>query len=51
MKAKAKQIPFRVGLSPVNQAVIREVEAGRAMKASHAAAMKLPAGSPWGKQK
>jgi DNA-damage-inducible protein J len=49
--AKTRQIPFEVGLSPVNQAVIREIEEGRATKASHAVDLKLPAGSPFGKHK
>jgi len=49
--AKTKQIPFEVGLSAVNQAVIREIEEGRAAKASHAVDIELPAGSPFGKRK
>jgi DNA-damage-inducible protein J len=49
--AKTRQIPFEVGLSPANQAVIREIEEGRATKASHTVDLELPAGSPFGKQK
>ena len=49
--AKTRQIPFELGLSPVNRAVIREIEEGRAMKASHVVDMELPVGSPSGKQK
>jgi addiction module RelB/DinJ family antitoxin len=49
--AKTKQIPFEVGLSPVNQAVIREVDEGRATKASHVVDIDLPAGSPFGGKK
>jgi len=47
--AKTRQIPFELGLSPVNQAVIREIEEGRAMKASQVVDMDLPVGSPSGK--
>jgi len=49
--AKTRQIPFEIGLSPVNQAVIREVDEGRATKASHVVDIELPAGSPFGKRK
>jgi len=49
--AKTKQIPFELGLNPVNQAVIREIEEGRAMKASHIVDIELPTGNPFGKQK
>jgi len=49
--AKTKQIPFELGLNPVNQAVIREIEEGRAMKAGYVVDMELPLGSPFGKQK
>ncbi|MCL2297921.1 MAG: type II toxin-antitoxin system RelB/DinJ family antitoxin [Proteobacteria bacterium] len=49
--AKTKQIPFELGLSPVNQAVIREIEEGRATKASHDVDMELPTGHPFGKQR
>jgi DNA-damage-inducible protein J len=49
--AKTKQIPFEIGLSPANQGVIREIEEGRAMKASHVIDMELPMGSPMSKRK
>jgi DNA-damage-inducible protein J len=49
--AKTGQIPFELGLSPVNREVIREIEEGRATKASHDVDMDLPKGSPFGKQK
>jgi len=49
--AKTKQIPFELGLSPVNQTVIREIEEGRATKASYVVDMDLPVGSPFDKQK
>jgi DNA-damage-inducible protein J len=42
--AKTKQIPFELGLSSVNQAVIREIEEGQATKASHVVDMELPTG-------
>jgi DNA-damage-inducible protein J len=49
--AKTKQIPFEVGLSPVNQAVIDEIDDGRAIKASRTVDVELPEGSPSGKRK
>jgi len=49
--AKTRQIPFELGLSPVNQAVIREIEEGRATKASHIVDIELPTGNPVGKRK
>jgi len=49
--AKTKQIPFELGLSPVNQTVIREIEEGRATKASYVVDMDLPVGSPFDKRK
>ena len=49
--AKTRQIPFEIGLSPVNQAVIREVNEGQATKASHVVDIELPTGSPFGGQK
>ncbi|MDR0780866.1 MAG: type II toxin-antitoxin system RelB/DinJ family antitoxin [Pseudomonadales bacterium] len=49
--AKAKRIPFEIGLSPVNQAVIHEIEEGRAIKASHVTDIELPTGSPFGRRK
>jgi addiction module RelB/DinJ family antitoxin len=49
--AKTKRIPFEVGLSPVNQAVIHEIAQGQAIKASRVIDIELPAGSPSGKRK
>jgi DNA-damage-inducible protein J len=49
--AKTKQIPFEVGLSRVNQAVIREIEEGQAVKASHVVDVELPISGSSGKQK
>jgi DNA-damage-inducible protein J len=49
--AKTKRIPFELGLSPVNQAVVREIEEGQATKASYVVDIELPASSPFGKQK
>ncbi|MDR2154192.1 MAG: type II toxin-antitoxin system RelB/DinJ family antitoxin [Burkholderiaceae bacterium] len=49
--AKTRQIPFEVGLSPVNQAVTREIEEGQATKASHVVDLELPAGRLVGKRK
>jgi len=49
--AKTRQIPFEIGLSPTNQAVIGEIEEGRATKASHVVDMELPTGSPFSKRK
>jgi DNA-damage-inducible protein J len=49
--ARTKQIPFELGLSPINRAVIREIEEGGAIRASHIVDMELPIGSPFGKQK
>jgi DNA-damage-inducible protein J len=49
--AKTRQIPFEIGLSPANQAVIQEIEDGRAAKASRVADVELPTGSPFSKRK
>jgi DNA-damage-inducible protein J len=49
--AKTRQIPFEIGLSAVNQAVIREIDEGRAVKASRVVDVDLPAGGPSGKRK
>jgi hypothetical protein len=43
--------PTTLAFSPVNQAVIREVEQGQATKSSHVIDMNLPAGSPFDKHK
>ncbi|WP_186764663.1 type II toxin-antitoxin system RelB/DinJ family antitoxin [Comamonas flocculans] len=46
--AKTRQIPFEVGLSPVNQSVVDEIEAGQALRASRDVDLELPSGKTRG---
>lgn len=48
---KTKKTPFEIGLSTSNRETIREIEDGRAIKASHVIDMEPPADSPFGQQK
>lgn len=44
--AKTRQIPFEIGLNPLNQSVVDEIEAGKTAPMSQAIDLELPAGSP-----